>query len=180
MQSTLERGKILSLPNIISLSRVALAGAFIAVEERWARVALIAIASLTDFLDGWIARRFRSASRSGALIDPIADRFFALTAISTFLFAGLLTTGQYFILLSRDLATAVGFLVARVISWLRPVVFKARWSGKLVTVGQLAALAAVLLYPPAVEPLVILVGVVSAYSIFDYTLALWRARVPAS
>jgi cardiolipin synthase len=166
-----------SLPNVISLSRLFLAAAFVIVRDTPARVALVIVASITDYLDGWVARRSGSASKWGALIDPITDRVFALAAVATLLFEGTLTTGQYFVLISRDLATAVGFLVARVVPWLRPVQFQARWLGKVVTAGQLLTLAAALLRADLIPPLVILVGVTSAASIGDYTLALWRGRV---
>jgi phosphatidylglycerophosphate synthase len=56
------------------------------------------------------------------------------------------------------------------------VVFKARWSGKLVTVLQLVTLAAVLLAPAALPLLLVAVAIISTISIVDYTLALWRAR----
>jgi len=164
------------LPNVLSFSRLVLAAGFVAVDGAGARVGLIGAAAATDFLDGWIARRVNASSRWGALIDPIADRFFVLTAVATMLFAGLLTTSQYFVLISRDLATAVGFLVARAVSWLRTAEFKARWLGKAVTALQLATLVAALVVPRLVVPLVIAVGVTSAASIVDYTLALWRAR----
>jgi hypothetical protein len=92
------------------------------------------------------------------------------------LFSGLLGSGQYFIFISRDLATAIGFLVARLVPWLRPVVFRARLLGKAVTVLQLATLVVVLIFPAAVSGLIIAIGLLSAMSIVDYTLALWRAR----
>ena len=172
----MDRGAFLSLPNAVSLSRIVLAAAFVAESGRNWRVGLILVAALTDFLDGYLARRRDSATKWGAMLDPIADRVFVLTAVSSFLLDGQISTGQYFTLIARDLATAVGFLVARAVTWLRPVVFSARPSGKLVTAAQLLALAAVLLLPAAAGPLIAAVGVVSVYSIVDYTLALWRAR----
>ncbi|MHB1073261.1 MAG: CDP-alcohol phosphatidyltransferase family protein [Gemmatimonadaceae bacterium] len=164
------------VPNILSFSRLLLAAGFVAADSGAVRVGLLGVAGATDFLDGWLARRVNAASRWGALIDPIADRFFALTAVSTLLFDGSLDTAGYFILISRDLATAIGFLVARVVPWLRPVEFKARWMGKVVTVFQLLTLAAVIVAPGYVMPLLAIVAVLSAWSIADYTLALWRGR----
>lgn len=169
--------RLWTVPNVISLSRLGLAGAFIAVHTPRVRIILIAAAALTDFLDGFVARISGQRTNTGALIDPVADRVFALAAISTLLADGLLTTGQYFIFISRDIATAVGFIVARIIPWLRPVVFRARLLGKAVTVLQIATLLSVLLMPHAVAGLIIAVGLLSAMSIIDYTLALWRARV---
>jgi cardiolipin synthase (CMP-forming) len=170
------RPELRVLPNVLSFSRLALAAGFVVADGVAMRVGLIGAAAATDFLDGWIARRVNAASRWGALIDPIADRFFVLTAVATMLFSGVLTTGQYFVLIARDLATAVGFLVARAISWLRVVEFRARWLGKVVTGLQLATLVAALVVPAAVLPLIVAVGVASAASIADYTFALWRAR----
>jgi CDP-diacylglycerol--glycerol-3-phosphate 3-phosphatidyltransferase len=165
-----------SLPNLLSCSRLVLAAGFVAAGATEARVGLIGAAAATDFLDGWVARRMRATSRWGALVDPIADRVFVLTVVCTYLFTGALSTGAYFILLMRDLATAVGFVVARVIPWLRPVEFKARVLGKVVTVLQLLTLAAVLVWPDAVPVLLAGVALTSVLSVADYTLALWRAR----
>lgn len=164
------------LPNVLSCSRIVLAGGFIAFGAPDTRVGLIGAAALTDFLDGWLARRVRATSRWGALLDPIADRVFVLTVVGTLLFGGLLSTPAYFILLMRDLATAVGFLVSRAIPWLRQVEFQARILGKVVTVLQLFALAAVLALPSAVPVLLGGVVIASLLAIVDYTLALWRAR----
>jgi phosphatidylglycerophosphate synthase len=172
----MNRGALLTLPNTLSLSRVVLALAFVLVSEPWDRIALIAVAGFTDLIDGWLARRGKSESTAGALLDPIADRIFVLVAISTYLIEGQLTTGQYFIFLTRDLATAVGFLVAKIVPVLRPAVFRARMLGKIVTVVQLITLVAIILVPELTRVLVMTIGVISAASIIDYTIALWRGR----
>ena len=170
------RATLRALPNIISSSRVLLAAGFVAVPNADTRLGLVGLAAITDFLDGWLARRARWTTRWGALIDPIADRVFVLVAVATFLFTGVLSTTGYFVMISRDLMTAVGFLVARAVPWLRPVEFKARFSGKLVTVLQLTTFVCLLRFPAWVNFFWWAVGIVSAYSIVDYTLALWRAR----
>jgi cardiolipin synthase len=170
------RRTIGSIPNLLSCSRLVLAAGFVATGGTQTRIGLIGVAAVTDFLDGWLARRVNATSRWGALLDPIADRVFVLAAVGTFLFSGLLSTTGYFVLISRDIATAVGFLVARVIPWLRPVQFKARMSGKIVTALQLLTLALVLAVPAAATPMLIVVGIASVFAIADYTLALWRER----
>jgi phosphatidylglycerophosphate synthase len=173
----MNRRALLTLPNSVSLSRVVLALAFVLVSEPWDRIALIAVAGLTDFMDGWLARREKSESTAGALLDPIADRIFVLVAISTYLIEGQLTTGQYFIFLTRDLATAVGFIVAKIIPTLRPAVFRARMLGKIVTVAQLITLVVIIIMPELTNVLVLTIGAISVASIIDYTIALWRGRI---
>lgn len=165
-----------TLPNLLSFSRVFLAAAFVMTDQSATRLGLVIAAGISDFLDGWLARRANVATRLGALIDPIADRVFVLIAVSTFLFEGALSTLGYFIMISRDLMTTLGFLVARSVSWLRPVQFKARLSGKVVTALQLAALVALIEWPTMTLPLLWCVGIASAVAVVDYTVSLWRAR----
>jgi phosphatidylglycerophosphate synthase len=170
------RARLRIIPNIISSSRLLLAAGFVAAESSDTRLGLVGLAAATDFLDGWLARHANWSTRWGALIDPIADRVFALAAVTTFLFTGALSTVGYFVMISRDLMTAVGFLVARAVPWLQTVEFKARFAGKLVTVLQLVVFVALLKAPQWVNALLWAVGITSAYAIIDYTYALWRAR----
>jgi CDP-diacylglycerol---glycerol-3-phosphate 3-phosphatidyltransferase len=165
-----------SLPNLISISRLALAAAFVVLERSDVRIVLVMLALATDYFDGWFARRRKSITRTGALLDPFADRVFVLVGVSVLLFEGTISTLEYFIMISRDLMTAVGFLVARVVPSLRTVAFQARFPGKLVTVLQLSALIAILISPPSATPTILVVAVASLWAIVDYTWALWKAR----
>jgi cardiolipin synthase (CMP-forming) len=171
------RSSLRSIPNIVSLSRLILAAAFVMARDSDMRIWIVLAAAVTDMLDGWLARRAGLVSRFGALVDPFADRVFVLVAVATFVYEGTLSTIGYFVMISRDLMTAVGFLVARSVSWLRPVEFRARPSGKLVTALQMLAFVTLLKMPRAVSPMIWAVGIASLYSIIDYTWALWRARV---
>ncbi|MFI5241873.1 MAG: CDP-alcohol phosphatidyltransferase family protein [Gemmatimonadales bacterium] len=172
----MRRAPVFTIPNLLSLARFPLAAAFLATDAVPARVALIGAASLTDVLDGWLARR-QQATRLGALLDPIADKTFVLVAISAFLISGELSSTDYFIILARDFATALGFLVAFLLPGLDPGNFKARMSGKVVTVLQLATVLALVLQSPQLRALVCMVGAASAWAIIDYTLLLSRERV---
>lgn len=175
----MKREPLATLPNVISVSRLGLAAAFILIRGTPPRLVIIAVAGATDFLDGYLARRRGNASRSGALIDAVADRFFVFCAVCTLLFDGALGVWQYAILISRDFMTAVGFLTARAIPWLRSVRFKSRMPGKVVTVLQLGTLALVFAAPQLVNVALVAVGIASLVSISDYTLALWHARARA-
>ena len=166
---------MLTFPNLLSFARIPLAAAFVAVHGTGARLALLVAASLTDLLDGWLAR-MGTMTRFGALLDPIADKTFVLFALSAFLFDGALSTRDYFIVISRDLATAVGFLVAFYLPGLELADFTARWVGKVVTVSQLLSLFLILLRPEWMSWFIWAVAVVSAWAIVDYTMYLARVR----
>lgn len=165
-----------TLPNVVSLSRVVLAAGFVAMQGTGERVALVGAASLTDVLDGWLARRRNAVTRWGALIDPIADRIFVLAAFGALIAGDRLTLAQGALLLLRDVMVVIGFFTARAIAWLRPVTFRARPLGKGVTVLQLATLLVALLAPAAVAALVALVAALAVAATVDYTLLLWRER----
>lgn len=171
----MERDSLATLPNVLSLSRLGFAAAFVLVKGHDARLLLIAAAGATDFLDGWVARKRGSVTKWGALIDPVADRFFMFAAVCSLLFDDVIGNWQYGAFILRDFFTAVGFLVARVVPSLRRVTFVARMSGKVVTVLQLATLALVFLAPPAVTPMLWLVAAASVFSVVDYTRALYVA-----
>ncbi len=164
------------LPNAVSLSRVVLAAGFVASTGATERLALVGVASFTDMLDGWLARRLGVTSRWGALIDPIADRIFVVAAVGTFVANGALSPLQAIALLLRDVMTVIGFCVAKSVTWLRAVTFRARPLGKLVTVLQLATLLALTVVPRAVPALVAAVGAAAVAATVDYTLLLWRER----
>lgn len=168
--------RFLTLPNLLSLARFPLAVAFVVAGSAGARLGILIAASLTDLLDGWLARRL-GTTRLGALLDPIADKTFVLLAVSTFLFGGGLSIRDYFIVLSRDFATIIGFCVAYLMPGLDPSEFKARWPGKVVTVLQLASLFALLVRPMLFSVLLPLLAAVSVWTIADYTIALHRSRV---
>lgn len=171
-----ERERLWTLPNIVSMSRFGLAVAFIVVSDVTWRLALVGVASTTDYLDGWLARRRGAASRWGALIDPVSDRAFAVTSIGTLACEGVVNPLETFVFLSRDLATALGFLAARRIRALRGVTFVARFPGKVVTVLQFLVLVVAIAAPRRVSALVAVLAVASLVAIVDYTRALWGAR----
>jgi len=176
MAARAARATLRALPNIISSSRLLLAAGFAVVTDADRRLGLVGLAAFTDFLDGWIARRAEWTTKWGALLDPIADRVFALAAVITFVVMGELSIVGALVMISRDIMTAIGFFVARIIPWLRPVEFKARLLGKIVTFLQFVTFVALLRFPAAVTVCLWLVGIASLFSVIDYTLALWRAR----
>jgi len=75
---------VLTVPNLLSFLRLALVPVFLWLivdgYDAWALLVL-AVSSLTDFLDGWIARRFNQITRLGQLLDPAADRLYIFAAL---------------------------------------------------------------------------------------------------
>jgi CDP-diacylglycerol--glycerol-3-phosphate 3-phosphatidyltransferase/cardiolipin synthase len=166
-----------TLANTVSLSRVLLAALFVVTPSAAGRLGLLALAGFTDVADGWIARWRGGGSRWGALIDPVADRAFAIIAVGALAWDGALSPVAVFVLLFRDLMTAIGLFVARRMPSLTGVTFLARPSGKAVTIVQFVAMVVAIMAPERVVPFVVVVGAVSLYSVVDYTLYLQRERV---
>lgn len=153
--------------------RLPLAAAFVAFDAVWVRATVLTVGALTDALDGWIARRHGQMSLTGALLDALFDKLFALVALTTFVVEGQLGFGSFLILIARDLYTGLGYLGGRLLKMSVPV--QARVGGKVVTVLQIATLYVLIFAPDRVVPFVVAVAIASAYAIADYTLAGWRA-----
>src|SRR5687768_2489699 len=130
----------LTAADLVSLSRLVLAGAFVVARGTAARLALIAASGVTDYLDGWLARRRGETSAFGAVLDPATDRVFVLVVVATLLLEGTLTLAQTLLLMARDIVTTVGVIIARSVTRLRSLPIEARWSGKVVTALQFIAL----------------------------------------
>lgn len=99
--------RVFTLPNLLSLIRLGLVPVFLAlVIAGWDVVAvlILAVASLTDLLDGWIARHFDQVSRLGQLLDPAADRLYILAALVGLAWREVVPWWFFAIILGRDLA----------------------------------------------------------------------------
>ncbi|MBI5161936.1 MAG: CDP-alcohol phosphatidyltransferase family protein [Micrococcales bacterium] len=76
--------RIATIPNLLTLVRLLLIPvflSFIAVERYGSALLIVAVSSITDFLDGFVARRYGQVSRVGQLLDPAADRLFILSTL---------------------------------------------------------------------------------------------------
>ena len=171
---------LVSLPNALSLVRFPLAVGFLVSDGTATRVVLLGMASASDLLDGWLARRRSGVTRWGALLDPIADKTFVVAAMLSFARSGELSPRGLLILLSRDIAIVLGFVATRLAPSLRGVTVRARLPGKIVTALQLGVLLALLLVPEQLRVLLPIVAVASAVAIVDYGLLLAREHRAAS
>lgn len=155
----------LSLADILTVSRLPMALAFVLAPSNVVRLAILAAAAATDLLDGFIARRIGS-SRFGSFLDPVADKLFMVCAFGIVLVSGRLAPFEVLAVLLRDVVATIAFattLISR-----RPAAIPARLGGKAVTVGQVLTLVAFLLESPYLRPLAWATGAVGLYAIWDY------------
>lgn len=137
---------ILTIPNALSALRIAGVPVFfwliVGPERDGAAVLLLAASGLTDYLDGYLAKRLNQFSRLGELLDPIADRLYIMAAILALSLRGIIPVWVVVALVGRDLAMTalMGFLKTKGITGL-PVHFV----GKAATLNVLYSLPLLLL-----------------------------------
>ncbi len=171
----------LTVSNLLSLSRIPLGFIFLGVRDPAWLALVVAVGAVTDLLDGFIARISGTVSHVGLLLDPLCDKLFVLLGLLSFLPGPHLDWAGFVVLILRDLFTAGSYLLGRAFGRIIP--FRPRWGGKVTTALQLLTLLALLFWPVYVAVLVILVGIVSVYSIVDYGMSALREnqrRMPAS
>lgn len=88
MEQSVRRSQPLSVPNLLTYARLAAVPLLAAVlfffdgeKARWLAVAVFAVAGITDFLDGYIARAWGQQSPLGRMLDPIADKLLVGAAL---------------------------------------------------------------------------------------------------
>jgi len=102
------------IPNLITISRILLVAPIawaLMVEKFTVALVLFFIAGVSDAVDGFLAKRFGWASRLGALLDPLADKFLLLTCYAVLAWNNLLPVWLLLLVLSRDLLIVGGAVV---------------------------------------------------------------------
>src|SRR5262244_721627 len=138
----------MGLANWLTTLRILLIPVFVTLlVYRRPREALLVfcLASLTDLLDGYIARSRGSQTRLGAFLDPVADKLLLTSAFVTLTYLKVIPFWIAVVVVSRDLVLSVGVLVIHVAGGtVHPA---PSWLGKLSTVFQMAmVLSAMLAY----------------------------------
>jgi cardiolipin synthase len=102
--------RVFTVPNILSFLRLGLVPIFlwfiVAAEDVLALLVLV-VSSVSDYLDGVIARRFNQITRLGQLLDPAADRLFIFAALIGLSVRGILPWWLTGIIIGRDVVLAV-------------------------------------------------------------------------
>jgi len=133
----------LNLPTILTLSRIVLIPFFVlSVYNHPVIGALVfSIASITDFLDGYLARRSGQVTKFGIIMDPLADKFLVISALIVLVDMERVSAFVAIVLIVRD------FLVTglRVVALSRDIVIPAEMGGKLKTTAQITAVLCLIL-----------------------------------
>ncbi len=102
--------RIVTVPNVLSVIRLVFIPVFLwllATEQyAWALIVVV-VSSLTDFVDGYIARRFNQISRVGQLLDPAVDRLFIFSTLIGLAWQNFLPWWLVIVIVLRDVALLV-------------------------------------------------------------------------
>ena len=136
----------LTIPNVITLVRILLTPLFIIflIQGNYRRALILFIlAGVSDLADGLIARVWHQKSRLGSYLDPLADKLLMAASFVTLSIYQQIPSWLTVVVLSRDVALAVGVLVFRLADV--PLVVRPSLAGKWTTTFQLTTIGFVLL-----------------------------------
>ncbi len=137
----------MNLPNLLTLTRFFLTCIFIILVQQgaegsgWAMLIFL-IAVATDFMDGYIARKYDLITPFGKLMDPVADKFLTLAAFFMLAFEGLFPLWMVVVIAVREMLVTA----SRVQYMTRGQVIPAEQTGKIKTVVQMTTIVVALVY----------------------------------
>ncbi len=144
----------MNLPNLLTLSRIFLIPLLVVVlltkfegrqilgvRKELVGAAIFGLASLTDWLDGYLARRRKQVTPLGQLIDPIADKLLISAALISLVQMGLAPAWMVAVIIGREFAVTG----LRSLAYTRGVVMPARPLGKVKMVAQVVAILLLIL-----------------------------------
>lgn len=134
---------------------------------------LFAIASLTDFIDGYIARKYKQVSDFGKFLDPLADKLLTIAAMIIYCEWGRFPAWALMIVLTREFAVTG----LRLVAVAKGTVIAAGWSGKVKTACTMVGLCAMMVFPELLWMHWIVIGVIivtTVYSGVEYFTQNWK------
>jgi CDP-diacylglycerol--glycerol-3-phosphate 3-phosphatidyltransferase len=184
-----------NLPNILTTIRILLVPILVVVlltkfdGKEFVGLGLFLLASLTDLLDGYFARRWNVVSRFGQLLDPAADKILVAAAYVSLVELDPKVTPSWMVVAILAREFAVGAL--RSYAATERIVIPAGWSGKVKTGAQIVSIALLIIYNKLGEfshlaPISLWVALAfTIYSGIDYFVAYRKllargARPPAA
>lgn len=162
----------MNTPNKLTLLRILMIPVFLVIlymdfpYHQYVALVVFILASATDFVDGYLARRDHMVTDFGKFMDPLADKMLVMSAMLWFVEAGRMPAWALLIVVVREFAVSGLRLIAvdngRVIA--------AAWSGKVKTFSTMVGICLMLLpVPPVVDLIVVAVIVITTvYSGVEY------------
>ena len=165
-------------PNVLTVLRILLVPVLVValVDETssdWLAAGVFAAASLTDAIDGYIARSRKQITTFGKLMDPVADKLLIIAALVVLLSLDRIPAWIVMVIIAREFAVTV----TRMAAVGQGVVISANWWGKAKTVVQVAAIFFVIAFDPTplwVDGLVYAAVAITVISGIDYFFGLRR------
>ncbi len=142
----------------ITLARVALIPVFMVLllmGFNWWALIVFAVASLTDFVDGYVARHYNQTSDFGKFLDPLADKLLVTAAMLIFVEQARMPSWVVMVVLAREFAVSG----LRMVAAANGTVLAAGWSGKVKTFATMVGLCIMM--------------VVGEFSFITQAVALW-------
>ena len=139
----------------------------------WLGLAVFVIASLTDYVDGYIARKYQQVSDFGKFLDPLADKLLVIAAMTMFCQWGQMPAWALMIVLTREFAVTG----LRLVAVGNGTVIAAGWSGKVKTASTMVGLCAMMAFP-GIDLLnwvvIIMIVATTLYSGVEYFIQNWK------
>ncbi|MEE4297811.1 MAG: CDP-diacylglycerol--glycerol-3-phosphate 3-phosphatidyltransferase [Pseudomonadales bacterium] len=166
----------MNLPNLLTFFRIALVPVFVAVftiSSVWTPLAcagIFALAAVTDWLDGYLARAMNLQSRFGAFLDPVADKLLVVVALVMMAgaHANLWFSVAAVVIVGREI------IISALREWMaemqRRGVVAVKWLGKVKTVFQMVAIIVLLANPADLASRWVQIGYVLLYAAAVLTL----------
>ena len=139
----------------------------------WWSLAIFILASITDWVDGFIARKFNQTSDFGKFLDPLADKLLTISAMTMFCEWGRLPAWALMIVLTREFAVTG----LRLIAVGKGKVIAAGWSGKVKTACSMVGLCILMAFPTSLEIcwlVTTVIVVTTVYSGVEYFVQNWK------
>ena len=139
----------------------------------WISLGIFIVASLTDFVDGYIARTYNQTTDFGKFLDPLADKLLTISAMCMFCQWGSFPAWALMIVLTREFAVTG----LRLVAVQKGNVIAAGWSGKVKTASTMVGLC-VMMAIPGVDWLnwmvIAVIVVTTVYSGMEYFVKNWK------
>lgn len=139
----------------------------------WVSLGLFIVASLTDYVDGQIARKYNQVSDFGKFLDPLADKLLVIAAMTMFCEWGVFPAWALMIVLTREFAVTG----LRLVAVGKGKVIAAGWSGKVKTASTMVGLCVMMVFPTVqwlAFAVMAVIVVTTLYSGVEYFIQNWK------